>query len=84
MCIRDRDKTLVGFRETDPRFVADLQTCHTVIPHIGERVEALALLVESLDARNDIPQIEFIAGDDTVALVFRHLSPCLLYTSRCV
>ena len=78
--VNKKDKTLVGFRETDPRFVADLQVCHTVIPQIGERIEALALLVESLDARNDIPQIEFIAGDiaadgSGVALVFRHLLP---------
>ena len=78
--VNKKDKTLVGFRETDPRFVADLQVCYTVIPHIGERIEALAGLVESLDARNDIPQIEFIAGDiapdgSGVALVFRHLNP---------
>ena len=73
--VNKKDRTLVGFREIDPRFVADVRTCHTVIPHIGERVEALALLVESLEARNDIPQIEFIAGDVTVALVFRHLVP---------
>ncbi len=78
--VNKKDRTLVGFRETDPRFVADVRRCHTVLPHLGERVEALALLVESLDARDDIPQIEFIAGDITadgsvVALVFRHLSP---------
>ena len=78
--VNKKDRTLVGFRETDPRFVADVRRCHTVLPHLGERVEALGLLVESLDARNDIPQIEFIAGDVTadgsvVALVFRHLSP---------
>ena len=73
--VHKKGKTLVGFREIDPRFVADLQVCHTVIPQIGERIEDLAALVESLDARNDIPQIEFIAGDATVALVFRHLIP---------
>lgn len=77
--VNKKDKTLVGFRETDPRFVADLRICLTVIPEIGERIEALAALVESLDARDDIPQIEFIAGDiapdgSGVAFVFRHLS----------
>ncbi len=70
-----KDKTLVGFREHDPRFVADLRICYTVIPELGERIEAIAALVDSLQARNDIPQIEFIAGDNTVALVFRHLQP---------
>ncbi|MGV8931032.1 MAG: 23S rRNA (uracil(1939)-C(5))-methyltransferase RlmD [Luteimonas sp.] len=70
-----KGKTLVGFRERDPRYVADLSICHTVIPQIGERIQALAALVDSLDGRGDIPQIEFNAGDDTIALVFRHLQP---------
>lgn len=78
--VNKKDKTLVGFREQDPRFVADLGECHTVIPEIGSKIGALALLVESLQARADIPQIEFIAGDRTrdysgVALIFRHLQP---------
>ncbi len=78
--VEKKDKTLVGFREQDPRFVADLSVCHTVIPQIGFRVDALATLVDGLDARRDIPQIEFIAGDPApdfsgVALVFRHLQP---------
>ncbi len=75
-----KGKTLVGFREQDPRFVADLSECHTVIPQIGERIGALAALVDGLDARSEIPQIEFIAGDATpefsgIALVFRNLRP---------
>ena len=78
--VEKKDKTLVGFREQDPRFVADLTVCHTVIPEIGFKVDALAALVDGLDARRDIPQIEFIAGDPApgfsgVALVFRHLQP---------
>ncbi|KIQ98302.1 23S rRNA (uracil(1939)-C(5))-methyltransferase RlmD [Lysobacter sp. A03] len=75
-----KGKTLVGFRETDPRFVAEVHHCHTVIPEVGSKVAALAELVDSLQARSDIPQIEFIAGDATaqfngVALVFRHMLP---------
>lgn len=78
--VNKKDKTLVGFREQDPRFVADLSECHTVIPEIGRRVADLAALVDSLDAREHIPQIEFIAGDASadfsgIALVFRHLQP---------
>ncbi|WP_407352340.1 23S rRNA (uracil(1939)-C(5))-methyltransferase RlmD [Luteimonas sp. R10] len=73
--VEKKDKTLVGFREQDPRFVADLSQCHTVIPRIGDGIEALSRLVDGLEARREIPQIEFIAGDDTVALVFRHLAP---------
>lgn len=78
--VEKKDKTLVGFRETDPRFVADIRQCHTVIPQIGEALPALSTLVDSLQARREIPQIEFIAGDaqddySGIALTIRHLVP---------
>ena len=78
--VEKKDKTLVGFRESDPRFVADIAVCHTVIPQIGTKVEALGRLVDGLQARREIPQIEFIAGDPDaqfsgVALTIRHLAP---------
>ena len=73
--VEKKDKTLVGFREQDPRFVADIGECHVVVPQLGFKVEALGALVDGLDARRDIPQIEFIAGDAQIALVFRHLQP---------
>ncbi len=78
--VEKKDKTLVGFRERDPRFVADLHECHTVIEPIAAVIPALSALIDGLAARSLIPQIEFIAGDatadfDGVALVFRHLQP---------
>ncbi|PKM15371.1 MAG: 23S rRNA (uracil(1939)-C(5))-methyltransferase RlmD [Gammaproteobacteria bacterium HGW-Gammaproteobacteria-2] len=73
--VEKKGKILVGFREVDPRFVADLVHCDTVVPAIGERIPAIAAVVDSLDAKRSIPQIEFIAGDEAVALVFRHLEP---------
>ena len=78
--VEKKGRTLVGFREIDPRFVADIKHCHTAIPAIGERIGEIAELIDTLQAKRDIPQIEFIAGDngegdDTVALVVRHLQP---------
>ncbi len=73
--VEKKGKTLVGFRELDARFVADLSHCDTVLPAIGERIPAIAAVVDSLDGKRSIPQIEFIAGDEAVALVFRHLEP---------
>lgn len=70
-----KGKLLVGFRELDSRFVADLGVCHTLLPEVGERLVALGELISGLDAKCDIPQIEIAAGDTTVALVFRHLRP---------
>ncbi|MGA7440492.1 MAG: 23S rRNA (uracil(1939)-C(5))-methyltransferase RlmD [Luteibacter sp.] len=74
--VNKKDRVLVGFREeSNPRFVADIDVCEVIHPAIGPKVGLLGTLIQSLDTARDIPQIEFAAGDDTVALVFRHLSP---------
>jgi 23S rRNA (uracil1939-C5)-methyltransferase len=73
--VEKKGRTVIGFRELNPRFVAELSECHTIVPELGSRLPALTALVESLDGKRTIPQIEFIAGDGPVALVFRHLEP---------
>jgi len=73
--VEKKDKTLVGFREQDPRFVADLSQCLTVIPEVGGKVSALSAFIETLDGKRDIPQVEFIGGDAAVVLTVRHLQP---------
>lgn len=73
--VEKKGRTLVGFREADSRFVADLSRCETVIPRIGDRIEDIKALIDGLQVKREIPQIEFIAGDDAIALVFRHLVP---------
>ena len=71
-----KGRVLVGFREEDnPRFVADIQQCEVVHPALGPKIGLLAELISGMEAAADIAQIEFAAGDDTVALVFRHLKP---------
>jgi 23S rRNA (uracil1939-C5)-methyltransferase len=71
--VEKKGRTVIGFRELNPRFVAELSECHTIVPELGEKLPAITALVESLDGKRIIPQIEFIAGDGPVALVFRHL-----------
>jgi 23S rRNA (uracil1939-C5)-methyltransferase len=74
--VAKKERVLVGFREeSNPRFVADIDVCDVIHPALGPKVGLLAALIGGLDAARDIPQVEFAAGDDTVALVFRHLSP---------
>ena len=71
-----KERVLVGFREeSNPRFVADITQCEVVHPALGPKIGLLGELVGSLEAAADIAQIEFAAGDDTIALVFRHLRP---------
>ena len=73
--VEKKGRTVVGFRELNPRFVAELAHCHSIIPALGERITELASVVDSLDGKRCIAQIEFIAGDSAVALIFRHLEP---------
>jgi 23S rRNA (uracil1939-C5)-methyltransferase len=73
--VEKKGRVLVGFRESNGRYVADIGRCDVLHPAVGERIEAIAALIQSLDAKRDIPQIEVAAGDDLVALVFRHLQP---------
>src|SRR3546814_15651248 len=44
-------------------------------PALGPKVGLLADLLGTMDAVDTIPQIEFAAGDDLMALVFRHMQP---------
>ncbi len=69
-----KGRVLVGFREeTNHAFVADIQQCEVMHPALGPKIGLLAELINAMDAASDIPQIEFAAGDDTMALVFRHM-----------
>ncbi|HTD29482.1 MAG TPA: 23S rRNA (uracil(1939)-C(5))-methyltransferase RlmD [Xanthomonadaceae bacterium] len=64
--VEKKGRTLVGFREEDPRFVADIQRCETVVPAIGLKVGAIGAMIDTLEGKRDIPQIEFILGDSRV------------------
>lgn len=71
--VRKKARVLVGFRERNSSFLADMQRCEVLIPRVGDRLEQIARLIETLEAREQIPQIEVAADADNVVLVFRHL-----------
>lgn len=73
--VEKKGKVVVGFREDNPRFIADLSVCHTLLPEVGKRIDLLSELIGSMEAKSEIAQIEIASGDDTVALVFRNLNP---------
>ena len=71
--VEKKGGVLVGFRETDPRFVAQLRECHTVVPAVSDLIMPLTELIGAMQAKREIAQVEFIQGDGPVALVFRNL-----------
>ncbi|MCP5418919.1 MAG: 23S rRNA (uracil(1939)-C(5))-methyltransferase RlmD [Gammaproteobacteria bacterium] len=70
-----KGRVLVGFRERNAPYLADLRRCEVLHPRVGGLLEALAELVGSLSLAQQVPQIELAAGDETVALSFRVLRP---------
>lgn len=70
-----KGRLLVGFRERQGRYIADLSRCEVLHPAVGMRLQALRTLIRGLTAYEHIPQVEIAVGDDQAALVFRHLQP---------
>jgi 23S rRNA (uracil1939-C5)-methyltransferase len=68
---------LVGFHERKSRYVADMTTCPVLPAKVSGMLPALRELIGGMSARDRLPQIELAAGDDTVALVLRHLEPLI-------
>jgi len=68
-----KQSMLVGFRERHSALLADLSRCEVLHPAVGQRLVELRNMLRGLKAYNRIPQVEVAAGDQAVALVFRHL-----------
>ncbi len=73
-----KDKLLVGFRERQASYLADLDACFVMDPRLGQSITPLKQLIAGLAARDHIAQVEVAAGDElegqpSVALIFRNL-----------
>lgn len=73
--VRKKGKVLVGFRERESNYLTEIERCEVLHPSVGERIGELAALVQGMDARDRIAQIEVAVGDALTALVFRNLDP---------
>jgi len=71
--VRKKERVLVGFRERNGRFLADLTKCVVLHQTVGNHLPDLANLIQSLAAYDKIAQIEVAVGDSNTALVFRNL-----------
>jgi len=71
--VNKKNKLLIGFRERNSSYLADIHRCHVLHPDIGFKLDVLAELIASLQGYQQIPQIEIAVGDTGSALIFRHL-----------
>ena len=79
--VRKKGEVLIGFHERKSQYVADMKSCQVLHPGVSALLMPLRALIQSMDAVEDIPQIELAVGDragtgpDVMALVLRHMQP---------
>jgi 23S rRNA (uracil1939-C5)-methyltransferase len=66
---------LVGFHERQSSYVADMDSCEVLPPHLSRMLVPLRELIGGMDQRDRLPQIEVAIGSTVTALVLRHLEP---------
>jgi 23S rRNA (uracil1939-C5)-methyltransferase len=71
--VRGKGRVLVGFREPQGRFVADVGDCRVLHPDFSDRLQSLSDLLGELSVADAVPQIETASGDEASAIVIRHL-----------
>ena len=66
---------LVGFHEKRSSYIADMQTCAILPPHVSALLLPMRDLVRALSIAERLPQIEVSVGEHCTALVLRILAP---------
>lgn len=70
-CVGKSGRVLVGFREANTRRITDARHCPAMVP-AGENLPGrLRKLIVGLSVKRSISQVDFAAGDQKAALVFR-------------
>ena len=69
-----KNAVLVGFREKNGGYVADMTACEVLPKHVSDLLVPLRELVGQSSLINDIPQIEVAVGQEHTVLVFRNMA----------
>lgn len=71
--VEKKGGVLVGFREKASPYIADIVKCEVLDTRVGHRLGDLRKLINGLSIANKIPQLEVAMGDETTAIIIRHL-----------
>lgn len=75
--VHKKQRVLVGFNERATRYVADIQSCQVLPPHVSALIVPLQELIVQLSIKDLVPQIELAVGEGATVLVFRIMSALL-------
>ena len=73
--VEKKERVLIGFREKFKSYITDMVCCPIMIERASEVLAPLSKTLQDLSIRKSLPQIEVIAGDSRIGLIFRHLEP---------
>lgn len=73
--VTKKERILVGFRERNGRFLADIEKCVILNPLIGQKLPEISKFIESLSNYKQIAQLEVAVDDHRPAIIMRHLEP---------
>jgi len=68
-----RDEVIIGFREKRSKLITNIEHCIVLDPRAGNSLSDFRKLIASLSIRQHVPQIEIAMGDESAALVMRHM-----------
>lgn len=73
--VHKKGEVLVGFREKNGSYVANMTACEVLPKHISDLLPKLRELIGLTSIADHIPQIEVAVGQANSVLVFRNLLP---------
>lgn len=73
--VASKGGALVGFREKHSSYVAVMDSCGILPPHVSALLPVLKILVEGMSQPDRMPQIEVAVGGMRTVLLLRHLEP---------
>lgn len=66
---------LVGFRELGNSYLTSLRQCKTLERRLSDLLDPLHQVIAQTSIFQQVPQLEFAAGDNATAVVLRHMQP---------
>jgi len=74
--VEKKQLAMVGFRErNNPRYITEITQCPVLNAKLDADIIILRQLIDALEDKHCIAQIEVAAGDREIALIFRNLTP---------